>query len=74
MKKSLLLTVFAIIQLLGFSQEKYITFIDSLLPPESPVFYGNYRLANSNTSVPDGYFVGALYDDSSFEMKHYITL
>lgn len=73
MKKSLLLTVFAIGQLLGFSQEKYITFIDSLMPPESPVFYGYYHLANSNSSVSDGYFIGALYDDSSYEMKHYIS-
>lgn len=72
MKKSLLLTVFAIGQLLGFSQEKHITFLDSLLAPASSVYYNNFQLANSNSNVSDGYFIGAGYDDFSYNLKHYI--
>lgn len=72
MKKSLLLVAVVFSQIIAFSQTKHITFIDSLLPTTSSVYYNNFHLANSNSNASDGYFLGTGYDDFTYELKHYI--
>lgn len=70
MKKYILFSAFVFIQLLSFSQEKHITFTDSLLI-NSVNGFDYFKVAESANF--DGYFLGSKYDDASFLMKHYVV-
>lgn len=59
----------SVLSVLG--QEKHVTFMDSLTPPPSSSYYNNFYI--TKTPMYNGYFLGAGFDDMSYEMKHYIA-